>query len=251
MKRITLVLLAALLLVGGAAGQTSFVQSYGPVSSLVACTAAAGVATSTANAPCGGQGAMFQGANVLTHTVVWTAVAGSGSVSTCTLELETSAAGATFVLMTGSAQQTCTSSGSYTFQAAAGANYVKVNLNALTTTGTATVAINYYSTVSSIGTAGFPYVSFCGATSGATVNCANTTPPVTPRIIGGSATLASNASVVTFAPAFTGTATFTCVGNDITTRANPVQVITTSTTSVTITNTTGASDVIQWVCIGY
>jgi hypothetical protein len=30
-----------------------------------------------------------------------------------------------------------------------------------------------------------------------------------------------------------------------------VQVALTSATSVTITNTTGASDVIQWVCVGY
>jgi hypothetical protein len=40
------------------------------------------------------------------------------------------------------------------------------------------------------------------------------------------------------------------VANDVTTRANPVQMVPASATTATITNTTGGSDVIQWVCIG-
>lgn len=93
-------------------------------------------------------------------------------------------------------------------------------------------------------------VLYCGATSGATATC---TPSVGigARTMAGVATLSSNASVITFSPAFTATTTFSCVGNDITTRANVVQVISTSTTSITITNTTGASDVINWSCVGY
>jgi hypothetical protein len=95
------------------------------------------------------------------------------------------------------------------------------------------------------------YHYFCGATTG-TTTCPNTASGGTARVIGGIATLASNTAVISaIAPAFTSTSTFSCVGNDVTTRANPVQVVQTSTSSITITNTTGASDVINWVCIGY
>jgi len=252
MKRFALLMLFIVALCGVSVSQTSYIQSYGPVASVAGCTASTGVATSAANSPCGGQGAMFQGANVTTHTISWVVVAGTGSVGTCTVQFETSALGATFVAMTGAVAQTCTSSGQYSFNAAAGANYVKFNVTALTTTGTATVTFNYSGTESqALPITGLPFVSFCGATSGATANCANTNPGVGAHVIGGSATLASNASVITFAPGYTSTSTFTCVGNDITTRANPVQVALTSATSVTITNTTGATDVIQWVCVGY
>lgn len=91
---------------------------------------------------------------------------------------------------------------------------------------------------------------FCGATSG-TTTCPNTATGGTARVIGGIATLASNTAVISaISPAFTSTSTFSCVGNDITTRANPVQVVQTSSSSITITNTTGASDVINWFCYG-
>jgi len=93
-------------------------------------------------------------------------------------------------------------------------------------------------------------VLYCGATSGATATCTPST-GIGAHSIGGVATLSSNASMITFSPAFTATTTFSCIGNDITTRANPVQVISTSTTSITITNTTGASDVVNWYCVGY
>lgn len=92
---------------------------------------------------------------------------------------------------------------------------------------------------------------FCGATTG-TTTCPNTANPGTARAIGGIATLASNTAVISgISPAFTSTATFSCIGQDITTRANVVQVVQTSTSSVTITNTTGASDVVNWICVGY
>lgn len=97
---------------------------------------------------------------------------------------------------------------------------------------------------------GDPVLAWCGATSGATANCANTSTPLL-RVIGGKATLASNAQVVTFAPGFSATTTYTCVANDITTRANPVQAVPTSATTMTITNTTGATDVVNWICLGY
>jgi hypothetical protein len=67
----------------------------------------------------------------------------------------------------------------------------------------------------------------------------------------GKSTLASNAQVVTFSTSFTSTSTYQCVANDVTTRANPVQMVQTSASTATITNTTGATDAIQWICVGY
>lgn len=112
----------------------------------------------------------------------------------------------------------------------------------LTNTGTESLPSN---------TGGIPVVIACGATSGGTANCANTATGHTAQVYGGVATLASNASVITISPGFTATGDYSCVGNDVTTRANPVQVVPTSATSFTITNTTGASDVVNWVCVGY
>ena len=93
-------------------------------------------------------------------------------------------------------------------------------------------------------------VIYCGSTTGS-VACVPAT-GVSAIVIAGKATLASNTAVITgLTPAFTSTSTYSCVGNDITTRANPVQVVATSASSITITNTTGASDVISWSCSGY
>ncbi len=98
---------------------------------------------------------------------------------------------------------------------------------------------------------GIPTMYSCGATSGATT-CANTAVGATSHVVIGVATLASNAAALTgFSPTFTSSATWSCVANDITTRANPVQMIPQSGTAATITNTTGASDVINYVCAGY
>jgi hypothetical protein len=95
------------------------------------------------------------------------------------------------------------------------------------------------------------YNSFCGSTAG-NGTCANMTNGATVHLIGGIATLSSNSAVISgISPAFVSTSTMECWGQDITTRANPVQVISTSTSSVTITNTTGASDVVNWSCLGY
>ncbi len=96
-----------------------------------------------------------------------------------------------------------------------------------------------------------PTAYFCGATSGDSA-CANTSTGGTGRVFSGIATLSSNAAIISsISPAFTSTSTFSCVANDLTTRANPVQVANTSASSITITNTTGASDVINYVCVGY
>ena len=98
---------------------------------------------------------------------------------------------------------------------------------------------------------GVPTVYSCGATTGA-VACGNTATGATAHVVIGVATLASNSAALTgFSPAFTSSSTWSCVANDITTRANVVQMIPQSGTAATITNTTGASDVINWLCAGY
>jgi hypothetical protein len=245
MKRFTMLLLTCALLSVFAVGQTTFTQSFGPNSSIAGCTAAAGVATSSIISPCGGQGAMFENANVTLHTVTWTAVAGTGAVSACTLELETSAAGSTFVLMSGSAQQTCTSSGSYTFVGGA-ANYVKINLNALTTTGTANVTINYSGTVTN------PALGFavnCGVSN----SCAAPANVQNLKIVYGSCTAAAATTCAQtgIAPAFTSSTSYFCAASDATTAANAVFKITyVSGTAFTITDSNSSSDVFNWICWG-
>lgn len=112
----------------------------------------------------------------------------------------------------------------------------------VTNTGTVTLPTS---------TGGVPIVIACGATSGATATCANTAVGATSKVYFGSATLASNASVITISPGYTSSSTYFCVGQDVTTRANPVQVVSTSATTFTITNTTGATDVVQYQCVGY
>lgn len=93
-------------------------------------------------------------------------------------------------------------------------------------------------------------VLFCGATTG-NGTCLNNS-GISARSLGGIATLASNSAVISgISPAFTSVTSFACVANDLTTRANMVQVANTSTSSITITNTTGAADVINYVCSGY
>jgi hypothetical protein len=95
-----------------------------------------------------------------------------------------------------------------------------------------------------------PTAYFCGATSG-NAACANTDTAGTGRMIGGIATLASNSAVISgISPAFTSTSTFACAGQDTTTITNPVKIVNTSATSITITNNTGATDTVNWVCYG-
>ena len=99
-------------------------------------------------------------------------------------------------------------------------------------------------------TGGVPVALNCGATGSGNQTCSATAATALTKVYGGSSTMSSNAAVITFPVAFAATTSYQCVANDITTRANPVQMISTSTTTATITNTTGASDVINWVCVG-
>lgn len=90
---------------------------------------------------------------------------------------------------------------------------------------------------------------YCGSTGVGNQTCSATAAAGTTKVYAGHSTLASNAAIITFPTAFAST-TYDCVANDITTRANPVQMLSTSSSTATITNTTGASDVINWVCVG-
>ncbi len=114
-------------------------------------------------------------------------------------------------------------------------------VSTITNTGTETLPSS---------TGGLPIVIACGATTG-TAACANTAVGATSKIYFGAATLASNAATITLTPGYTSSSTFFCVANDVTTRANPVQAVPASATTFTITNTTGASDVVQYICTGY
>lgn len=98
-----------------------------------------------------------------------------------------------------------------------------------------------------------PSLFNCGAALAANGACANTVATAaSAHIIFGSAVLSGSASTITgISPAYTSTSTFFCVANDVTTRANPVQMVPASASTVTITNTTGATDTIQYICVGY
>jgi hypothetical protein len=98
-----------------------------------------------------------------------------------------------------------------------------------------------------------PSLFNCGASLAAGGACANTqATAASAHIIFGSALLSGSTSTITgISPAYTSTSTFFCVANDVTTRANPVQMVPASASTVTITNTTGATDLIQFICVGY
>lgn len=90
----------------------------------------------------------------------------------------------------------------------------------------------------------------CGSTGSGNQTCSPTAVNGLMHAYNGQSTLSSNAATITFPAAFTSTTSFFCVANDVTTRANPVQMVPASASTATITNTTGASDVIQWLCLG-
>lgn|SRR6476660_244715 len=97
---------------------------------------------------------------------------------------------------------------------------------------------------------GIPIVLSCGSTGSGSQTCTPAAANTKTQLFVGESTLASNAATITFPNAFTSTTSYFCVANDVTTRANPVQMIPASGTTATITNTTGATDVIQWICVG-
>lgn len=99
-------------------------------------------------------------------------------------------------------------------------------------------------------TGSLPTIYSCGASLAAAGACANTA-IASPHFVVGSFLLSGSTSTVTgVSPAFTSATSWWCTANDITTRANPVQAIPASASSFVITNTTGATDLIQVICFG-
>lgn len=91
----------------------------------------------------------------------------------------------------------------------------------------------------------------CGASLAAAGACPNTTLGANGHFFAGSFLLSGSTSTVTgISPAFTSATSWWCVANDVTTRANPVQAIPGSGSTLVITNTTGATDLIQVICAG-
>lgn len=181
------------------------------------------------------------------HTLNWVV---TGTAATCTVQLETSATqGGAFTLMTGTTAQTCTTSGSMTINGQT-ANFVRINPTAFTATGAnvPSIVFTYAVTGSALPVTVASYS--CGSTTG-TVACGNAQQAGQPHVLWGIATLAANTATISgIVPAFTSSTSWTCTANDVTTRANPVQAIPSSGTALVITNTTGATDVIQYICVG-
>ena len=127
----------------------------------------------------------------------------------------------------------------------------------VSTTATQTLTNKTIATITNTGTltlpsatGGLPVALNCGATGVGNQTCSPTAATALTKVYSGSSTLSSNNAVITFPTAFAATTSYQCVASNITTRGNHVHMISTSTTTATITNTLGASDVINWVCVG-
>jgi hypothetical protein len=221
--------------------QTIYTQSYGPVSALTACTAAAGVSTSATISPCGGEGGMYQNSLVTVQTINWTAVS---AVTVCTLELEQSTTGTGSWTLLG-AQQTCTSSGSYTVTASA--PYVRFNINSLTTTGVGSLVVNYFGQIAvSVPQAPLSAVVNCGTA----VACSPVFNVGTFKIVYGQCTASSATTCTPTGLPFTSTTSYNCNASDATTAANAALKLTNASASSFVITTTSSSDVFNWVCVG-
>jgi hypothetical protein len=219
----------------------TFIQSIGPVSSLIACTASAGVNTSASISPCGGQGGMFQNSLVSVQTINWTVVA---TVSTCTLELEQSTTGTGSWTLLG-VQQTCTSSGSYTVTASA--PYVRFNINSLTTTGSGSLTVNYFGQVAtSLPQSPLTYVANCGTTT----TCTPVLNVGTFKVTYGTCTAAAATTCTVTALPYTSIASYNCFASDATTAANAALKLTNASASSFVITTTSSSDAFSWACFG-
>lgn len=219
---------------------TQYVQNIGPVSN-VGCTAAAGVNTSAAIFPCGGQGGMYQNSLVTVQTINWTTVA---TTSACTLELEQSTTGTGSWSLLG-VQQTCTSSGSYTVTA--NAPYVRFNINSLTNTGSGSLVVNYFGQVaSSVPQSPLSAVVSCGTAAA----CAPSFNVGTFKIVYGQCTAAAATTCTPTGLPFTSTTSYNCWASDATTAANAALKLTNASASSFVITTTSSSDVFNWGCVG-
>lgn len=180
------------------------------------------------------------------HILSWVV---TGTAASCTVTIQTaSTQTGTFSTMTGTTGQTCTSSGAYPVSGQT-ANFVRIGALTFTATGSNTPSITITLTSSPPTTGLGTTVYSCGNTGSGNQTCAPAQ-GVRYQTYVGESTLAANTATITFPAAYTSTTSYFCVANDVTTRANPVQMVPASTTTATITNTTGATDVIQWICTG-
>lgn len=183
------------------------------------------------------------------HTLVWTT---TGTAATCTLTIQTATTRTgSFSTMTGTTAQTCTTSGVYQIPNTL-ANFVRIGVPVFTATGANVPSIKVVLISSAPAYTPNTFMS-CGNTGTGSQTCAPAASGANLRLpMGyvGESTLSGSAATITFPFGFTSTTSYFCVANDVTTRANPVQMIPASATTATITNTTGGSDVIQWICTG-
>jgi hypothetical protein len=95
-------------------------------------------------------------------------------------------------------------------------------------------------------------VEDCGATSGASQRCAKII-KASPVVVFGEVTLNTAATQVISTLPFTGSATYSCSGSDLTTPAGVVTFPTyTSGAQATIQETGGnMTDHLRWMCVGY
>jgi len=186
-----------------------------------------------------------ENSNYANHVLSWVT---TGTAATCSIAIQTaSTQTGSFTTMTGTTAQTCTSSGAYEISGQT-ANFVRLGPLTFTASGsnTPSITITLTSSPPAIGTGA---TLSCGSTGSGNQTCAPAAGGRFQTYVG-SSTLAANTATITFPLGFTSTTSYFCVANDVTTRANPVQMVPASATTATITNTTGATDVIQWICTG-
>lgn len=195
------------------------------------------------------QSPLNEGSVFSNHMLIWTT---TGTAASCSIPIQTATTKTgSFTTMTGTTAQTCTTSGVYPI-ANTVANFVRIGAPTFTATGANVPSIKIVLVSSNPGYSPNQVLS-CGNTGTGNQTCApaasgaNLRAPIT---YVGESTLSSNAATITFPVGYTSTTSYFCVANDVTTRANPVQMVPASATTATITNTTGASDVIQWICTG-
>lgn len=97
-----------------------------------------------------------------------------------------------------------------------------------------------------------PAIYNCGSTGSGNQTCTPAAVGGAYHVISGQSTLSANNAVITF-PAgtvFTSTTSFACSATDQTTVTNPVKAVPSAANTVTLTDTTGATDVIGWICAG-
>lgn len=241
---------------GGVAGATPefFVAKGGAVT-------AAGAFTGTTAALAGGT-VTASTPNAITQT--WNS--GGVTFAGLTLTYTETAAGAasTYInILGGAAGSTAEWSvilGGKTSQAGQAAIAATTNQLLLGTTNTTTVSYPAPSAsivltgpnVGPSNAASMPTAFNCGSTGSGNQTCSPAAVGGAYHIISGHSTLSANAAVITF-PAgttFTSSSTYACSATDETTVTNPVKAVTTSGSTMTLTNTTGATDVIGWQCSG-